>query len=34
MIESTNAEKAFNEIHYQFMIKTFGKLEIEGVFST
>ena len=30
MIISINAEKAFDKIQHPCMIKTFGKLEIEG----
>ena len=32
MIISTDAEKAFNKIQHQFMIKTLGKVGIEGAF--
>ena len=32
MIISTDAEKAFNKIQHQFMIKTLGKVGTEGAF--
>ena len=32
MTTSINVEKAFDKIHYSFMIKTFSKMEIEGTY--
>ena len=32
MIISVDAEKAFDEIHYRFMIKTLTKVGIEGTY--
>ena len=32
MINSTDAEKAFNKIQHTFMIKTLNKLGIEGTY--
>lgn len=32
MIISVNTEKAFDEIEYLFMIKTYNKLGIEGIY--
>ena len=31
-IISIDAEKAFDKVHHPFMIKTFSKVEVEGVY--
>ena len=34
MIISIDVEKAFDKVHHPFMIKTFSKVEVEGVYLT